>query len=493
MKSIIKVMLTVAMVICLVVPAMAETPAYRCFTFTGNVRADYNNNPADGIVTIVASMGNAWISQTPFAQAGVSGEMAVSYDICVDEDTGEAELMESTLYPVGGSGDPVNGYPRPSVEYNQVHYNDPSVGARVLVGDANEYVQVVFNTVQNSTLWAVDDVVTISHSAHILFTPPFEYNDNTFYDWVSLIYIDGRISAIDPPGPYSQDFDGDGFDDDVDNCPDVYNDDQEDIDGDGIGAACDPDQCDGPTANCGPPLVLINWDDLYVSNMFDVRTFDPSHPRFGMMNSVGGWSVGIDIINQEKAAQVGRVEINSVGGATEQKIVLTSPDVFDFFGTTLYMYDISFGNSSQLAPQYDIFAYDLSGAQIPIQFPNGEPANTIYTEKNQIQVPVSKIRKMAIKKNGEIKVKFTAPYDERADQIRIRIQGDNGGFIDQFKYFPDTDGHYKITKKNGIVVMDKLKVFIPAEHAGRTGRIEYRILENNYMQRGITWFQLPAP
>jgi hypothetical protein len=487
MKSFMKVMLTFAMVICLAAPAMAQTPTYRCFTFTGHVRADIN-----GQGPIVAGMGSAWIDDTPFYAAGVTADMEVSYDICVDESTGNAVLQSSSLYPVGGSGDPVKGYPRPSGAFNFIYYNDPSAGTKVLVGDANEYVQIHFDPAHNSTLWAVSDTFTISHSAHILFDPAYEYNGNIIYDWVSYILIDGEISEIDPPGPYSQDSDGDGFDDDVDNCPDVYNDPQDDFDGDGIGAACDPDQCDGPTANCVPPLVLINYDDLYLSNMFDLRSFDPSHPRFGMMNSVGGWSVGIDIFNQEKAAQVGRVEIISVGGVIEQKIVLTSPDVFVFFGDTLYMYGMWFGNSSQLAPQYDIFVYDLAGAPIPIQFPNGDPANTVYTEKNLIEVPVVKIRKMAIKKSGEIKLKFTAPYDERADQIRIRIQGDNGGFIDQFKYFPNTDGHYKIVRKNGTVIMDKLKVFIPAEHAGRTGRIEYRVFENNYMQRGITYFQLPA-
>lgn len=43
-------------------------------------------------------------------------------------------------------------------------------------------------------------------------------------------------SAMLPIGP--QDSDGDGVDDDSDNCPDVFNPDQEDTDGDGVGDAC---------------------------------------------------------------------------------------------------------------------------------------------------------------------------------------------------------------------------------------------------------------
>ncbi|WP_425606632.1 thrombospondin type 3 repeat-containing protein [Microbulbifer litoralis] len=54
------------------------------------------------------------------------------------------------------------------------------------------------------------------------------------------------------------DRDGDGVNNDVDNCPDVANADQLDTDGDGIGDVCDPD-----FASCGPgqqyePILLPN-------------------------------------------------------------------------------------------------------------------------------------------------------------------------------------------------------------------------------------------
>lgn len=46
-------------------------------------------------------------------------------------------------------------------------------------------------------------------------------------------------------GDGDDDADNDGFDDDVDNCPDDFNPDQTDDDGDEIGAVCDPDDGDG--------------------------------------------------------------------------------------------------------------------------------------------------------------------------------------------------------------------------------------------------------
>jgi len=58
---------------------------------------------------------------------------------------------------------------------------------------------------------------------------------------------EGDIDATNP-----DDRDGDGFANDVDNCPDVYNPDQLDFDDDGLGDPCDPDP---PPETCGDARV----------------------------------------------------------------------------------------------------------------------------------------------------------------------------------------------------------------------------------------------
>jgi hypothetical protein len=52
----------------------------------------------------------------------------------------------------------------------------------------------------------------------------------------------GRIATFDRGAPPPGDADGDGVLDEEDNCPDVFNPDQSDLDGDGLGDACDPDR-----------------------------------------------------------------------------------------------------------------------------------------------------------------------------------------------------------------------------------------------------------
>jgi hypothetical protein len=97
--------------------------------------------------------------------------------------------------------------------------------------------------------------------------------------------------------------------------------------------------------------------------------------------------------------------------------------------------------------------------------------------------PFCVIKKMSILKSGEIKMRFTAPYDTRDNHIRVRIFSEDGESLDhQIKIFPP----YMRDEKP-----DELEILIPSDYHGRLARIEYRVFDDGYMSRGLTMFKLP--
>jgi hypothetical protein len=90
------------------------------------------------------------------------------------------------------------------------------------------------------------------------------YQDSHPTVWnTSLWVLLGEVAFYE-----GEDSDGDGFSDDGDNCPEIYNPDQNDLDGDGLGDLCDPnpdlpddlESCLTDLHGCGTGLEICEQD-----------------------------------------------------------------------------------------------------------------------------------------------------------------------------------------------------------------------------------------
>ena len=238
--------------------------------------------------------------------------------------------------------------------------------------------------------------------------------------------------------------------------------------------------------------------DFYINDMYDNRTYDSSHPEALVQNTLGGWIIGLTIIDPAMQAEIGHVQINGHNGDSENPIttlLVNTPDVYQWIGgVTFNDYGTFIGAKFLLYDTYDIGIFKLDGTPMTIVW-NGEQTEwvTVMPGKTNAQPPICKIKKMAIMKSGELKMRFLAPYNLNADHIRIRIFDAAGNAIHQIIIQPP----FQIVKKDGTIIPDKVKTFIPAEYIGHTGRIEYRTNGIDgwggpwAMLRGITFFKLP--
>lgn len=114
---------------------------------------------------------------------------------------------------------------------------------------------------------------------------------------------EGTLDTFDPDGGELPDRDGDGIPDHLDNCPDVYNPDQADMDGDGIGDACDDDR-DGD----GIP----DWDpsrDLYGPDRWPD---DPEWPGVAGMDAIYAHTrdhMYLFSVAQERVLEIGPIHL----------------------------------------------------------------------------------------------------------------------------------------------------------------------------------------
>jgi hypothetical protein len=90
--------------------------------------------------------------------------------------------------------------------------------------------------------------------------PDCDFNENGWINLLDIMFIKEWGTA--PPGPsYGSNADGDGWIDERDNCPSVYNPDQTDTDHDGLGDACDPDDDNDTIPDVTDNCSLVDNED----------------------------------------------------------------------------------------------------------------------------------------------------------------------------------------------------------------------------------------
>ena len=200
-------------ILAVMVMAGVANAGTRCFTFTGQNRTQNNQ-------LVVNSVNAAYNDSRSFFYAWGLRDVGteLTYEICIDDgkdgtNLNDASVRTSNIFPVGGTGEPNNplAYPRTDGELN-TYYPDGFDGsaARIQVGsDFNEYV-VFYNLPGSFDDWKVGDAMSIQHTSFIDFEPDWVYNGNTIYDWVTRVYAEGTITAIDPvPEPSVETLDTD--------------------------------------------------------------------------------------------------------------------------------------------------------------------------------------------------------------------------------------------------------------------------------------------
>jgi uncharacterized delta-60 repeat protein len=153
------------------------------------------------------------------ANFGIGGKVVTDF-AGTDDSSSSIFVQADGRIIVGGS----TGYGAPTSDFALVRYNsDGSLDSGFGTGGK---VTTDFSGLRdqgNGMAWqAPDKIIIVGDTLN-----------GTDHDFGLARYLIGSDAGGDS--------DGDGIDDDLDNCPDVANPDQVDSDGDGMGDACDPD------------------------------------------------------------------------------------------------------------------------------------------------------------------------------------------------------------------------------------------------------------
>jgi hypothetical protein len=246
----------------------------------------------------------------------------------------------------------------------------------------------------------------------------------------------------------------------------------------------------------------IGHDTWGLDSFYDVRTYHESHPKAGLMNHRGGWSVSI-VFFDPVAADIGKVVYTFDSGTegAQWSATYNSPMAYWWIDRMNYDYLLFLGNGEMFGSTVTAKVFDVNKKPVKFFMDGIKIGNTLSSSipKDMPLPPIPVIKKNILLANGKCKLKFMFPFDEYFKEIRIRVFQDPAegtGAEVQYKFPPnkeDPDPVIREVLKKGVPVEDNLKAIIPAEFQGREGRIEYRTEVNGYMLRGIQYFKLPMP
>ena len=235
-----------------------------------------------------------------------------------------------------------------------------------------ENTGIAFHEVVSQTHWVRHDIGEFEASVNAVVVRVTDLDLDGDLDLASAGNTDSLPHAIMVWRNNLGDRDGDSIPDDVDNCPDVYNPDQADSDGDGVG-----DVCDGPPV---PTCVTLQrgtlgevadgyiWEAYPTLGSFTdarLRTGLYTHPRYGAGENRALLHFELDSVPADafvQSATLGMNQITSGSGETVDVYRITQAwtegePTWDTFASS---YDDSTSWGSFFA-QGDVVSVDITG------------------------------------------------------------------------------------------------------------------------------------
>ena len=209
-------------------------------------------------------------------------------------------------------------------------------------------------------------MIDIVESEKVVSRPGGSWGNSIRWEWNGSSFT---ITVIDT--------DGDGVNDDIDNCPETANKDQSDTDGDGIGDLCDPDydnDADGIKNgednspffyNPGQEDVdndgIGDWSDksTILTSISEKFTSDTIHFSSKILSSLKNIYKNDRIVNKIELRNINDNENHITIDTENQKFYVSKDKSLDFLSKHIYDYKIGVHNNSLSGSEVEIDSIDL--------------------------------------------------------------------------------------------------------------------------------------